>query len=89
MDRKIAFHDDGIGPNAGHQLLPGDRLAGPLDQCDEDVPGTTAEAHKLIAFQQKALLRKDVERAEQDLTLGRNTGRLNHRSPRFGLLRSP
>lgn len=41
MDTQGAIIDDGIGPGVSDQLFLGDRLAGVLDQCDQNVERTT------------------------------------------------
>ncbi len=66
MDRKIALHDGRARPDAGHQLLLADQLAGALDQGYQDIESTTAEANRLVAVQQEPLRRKQAKGSECD-----------------------
>ena len=64
MDPQGAVVDDRIGPGAGDQLFLGDRFAGVLDQCDQNVERTTTEAQRLPIVEQHSLRRDQPERSE-------------------------
>ena len=38
-----------IGPDAGHQLVPADQLAGALNQGGQDIESAAAETNRLVA----------------------------------------
>ena len=66
MDPQGAVVDDRIGPGARDQLFLGDRLAGVLDQCDQNVERTTTEAQRLPIVEQRSLRRDQPERSEDE-----------------------
>jgi hypothetical protein len=55
MDPQGTVIDDSIGPGVGDQLFLGDRFAGVLDQCDQNVERTTTEAQRLPVVKQHSL----------------------------------
>src|SRR5262249_11727523 len=70
VDFEIALFNDDVGPRASHEFAFGDKLARTLDQCGQDLKGTTAEANESFSLQQELLRRKVPERAERKSTLG-------------------
>ena len=66
MDLQIALFHEGVGPYAVEQLLLAQDLARPLQKGDQDVAGTAAEVHRLIAFEQQLLRGKQPEGAKGD-----------------------
>jgi len=66
MDPQGAVIDDRFRPGVSDQLLPGDRFAGVLDQCDQNVERTTTEAHRLAVVEQHSLRRDQPERSEDE-----------------------
>jgi hypothetical protein len=45
VDFEIAlFHND-VGPRASHELAFGNKLAGTLEQCGQNIEGTTSETN--------------------------------------------
>ena len=64
MDAQGAVIDDRIRPGAGDQLFLGDHFAGVLDQCDQNIERTTAEAQRLPVVKQHSLRRDQPERSE-------------------------
>src|SRR5215831_11973026 len=66
MNPQSTFIDDGIGPGVGDQLFLGDRFAGVLDQCDQNVERTTTKAQRLTVVEQHSLRRDQPERSEDE-----------------------
>jgi hypothetical protein len=80
VDFEIALLDDNVGPRASHELAFGDKLAGTLDQCGQDLQSTTAETNGSFTFEQELLRRKESERAERKSALGRGSRPIVHSS---------
>src|SRR5215469_11715645 len=66
MDREVGRLDKDIGPNPSHQVLLADQLSAAFQQSDQDFQSATSEMHRLVAFPQKELRRKQAERSERD-----------------------
>ena len=64
MDSEVGGLDKQVRPNPSHQLLLGDQLARSFQQDNEYMQSATPERHRLVAFQQKKLCRKQAERSE-------------------------
>ena len=64
LDLKITFIDVGMRPDAGDQLILGDELARPIEQCNEGIEGAAAQANGLARVQQKPLCRQQAEGAK-------------------------
>jgi hypothetical protein len=65
LDFEVASFDKGIRPYEVPQFILADQSTGPLDQCDQDVERSAAEAKWPVSFQKKALAGKDVEAPER------------------------
>jgi hypothetical protein len=64
MDRKVGRLDKDVRPNPTHQLLLADQLTWSFKQHNQDFQSATAEAHRLVAFEEKKLCREQTERPE-------------------------
>jgi hypothetical protein len=51
LEFEIALLDNGVGPDAGDQIVFADHLAQVLDQSDQNVQGAAAKPNGLFAFQ--------------------------------------
>jgi hypothetical protein len=78
MDAEIAFLDEGVGPDAGDQLVLADQLTGALDQDGEDVERAATESQRLFAFEQELLRRKQAEGTERDRVIKRGLRLIRH-----------
>jgi len=58
LDLKTTFLDVDMRPDAGDQLIFGDKLARPIEQCSEDIESTAAQANGLAIAQQQPLCRQ-------------------------------
>jgi hypothetical protein len=61
---QIARFDEHTGPYASHELFFGYELTMTFDKRNEDLKGTTAEAHGPFGFKQQPLGGNQVERAK-------------------------
>ncbi|HZD77251.1 MAG TPA: hypothetical protein VE218_09615, partial [Acidobacteriaceae bacterium] len=66
MHAKRRFVDMGFGPGAGYQLVLADYVSGSLDQCDQQVEGSTAKPHWSVIFEQRPRRRHKPERTERE-----------------------
>src|SRR5205823_6747641 len=66
LDLQVRVFDEGFRPGSGYQFFLADNLAGAFEQRRKDVKGTAAEAHRLVAFKQQPLRRKESVRAKGD-----------------------
>jgi hypothetical protein len=66
MNCEVGGLDENIGPNASHQILPADQLSVVFKQRNQDLQSATSERHRLIAFQQQKLRRKQTKGSEQN-----------------------
>ena len=66
MDPQGAVIDNRIGPGVGDQLFFGDRFAGVLDQCDQNVERAITEAQRLPVVVQHSVRRDQPERSEDE-----------------------
>jgi hypothetical protein len=64
LDLKITLVDVGMRPDAGDQLILCDDLAGPIEQCNEDIEGAAAQANGIARVQQEPLCRQQAEGAK-------------------------
>ena len=55
MDPEGGLFDDRVGPRPGDQLFFRDRLAGALDQRDENIEGAAAEPQGFLVLEKRAL----------------------------------
>src|SRR5580658_7660000 len=53
LNLQIRFFHECLWPDARHQCLFGDHLAGPFNQCGENIERTAAEPHGLVALEQE------------------------------------
>src|SRR5271165_6262351 len=58
LDLEITFLDVGMRPDAGDQVILGNELARPIEQCKEDIEGAAAQANGLARVQQQPLCRQ-------------------------------
>src|SRR6516162_9139302 len=65
IDLEIALFDNGVGPNAGYELVPADQLSRSLDQRSQDLQGAAAETNERFAFQQQMSRWMEAERAKR------------------------
>ena len=64
VDREIGRLDKDVGPDASHQLLLGNQIAGTFQQNNQDFQRAASEMHRLIPFQQKKLSGEQSKRPE-------------------------
>src|SRR6266849_2267190 len=62
---QIALLDQGVGPNPGQQFALADQVAGPLDQCHQNVERPAAETKRPVSLQEETLVWENVEGAER------------------------
>ena len=67
MHPETAFLDKGVRPDAFHELLLAEELAGTLDKGRENFAGTATEPNGLVALEEQLPVRKQTERSEADL----------------------
>ncbi len=75
---QISFDDVGARPDAGDQLFLADKLAGSLEERDQDFQRTTAETDRRLTVEQEAPACKQAEGAERERALGRDGARIGH-----------
>src|SRR5712692_4352360 len=80
LELQISFDDVGAGPDAGDQLFLADKLAGSLEERDQDFQRATAETNRRLAVEQEPPAGKQAEGAEREAALGRDGGRISHRN---------
>ncbi len=83
LEFEVALLDKGVPPRAGHQFVFANQLARTLDQSDEEIERATAEANRLVAFEQQALLREQTKGSERDRPVARSGGVIGHSSSRL------
>jgi hypothetical protein len=71
VNPKRRFVDDGVGPHACEQVFLRDDLTRPIDECEQDVEGATADAERLVAVQEQTFGWKDAKRTEAE-SVGRS-----------------
>ena len=64
MDPESGLFDDRVGPSPGNQLFFGDRLAGALDQRNQNIERTASETQRFPVLEERALSRDQPERSE-------------------------
>lgn len=77
LNLEIALLDEGMGPDAGHEVALADQLAGALDQRDQDVQGAAAQTHGLAGFQQESPCREEIEWPEGDRASALSSGAIH------------
>src|SRR5258708_13540898 len=76
---EIAFLDEDVGPDPGHQLALADQVAGPLDQRHQNVERPAAETKRPVPLQEETLVWENVEGAERHRWRGQGDAPLTGR----------
>src|SRR6266436_7545314 len=58
LDLQVRVVDEGTRPGSGFKVILADYLTRAFEQRGQDVKGTAAEAHRLVAFKQQPLCRE-------------------------------
>ncbi len=66
MNPQRPLIDDRVGPGARDQPILTDCLAGAFDKRDQDVESPTAEAQRLLVFEQHPLRRDQPKRSKDE-----------------------
>jgi hypothetical protein len=67
---EVALRDEGVRPDLREELLLTEELAGALHQREQQRKRATADRHRTVPLDQKALSLKEAKGAERDLLLG-------------------
>jgi hypothetical protein len=74
LDPEGGLFDDRTGPRTGDQLFFCDRLAGALDERNQNVERSAADARRVPVLEKRALRRDQPERSEgEDLFIHRGS----------------
>src|SRR5258707_15775443 len=79
LELQISFCDMGARPDAGDQLFLADKLAGSLEERDQDFQRATSETNRRLAVEQEPPAWKQAEGAERERPVGRERARIGHR----------
>src|SRR5258708_24892295 len=64
MNREVARRNIRVRPDKGHQLFLANQFARPIHQRNQEIQRTAADANRLVALLEQALIRQQSERTK-------------------------
>src|SRR5258708_10712864 len=64
MNREVARGNNRARPDKGHQLFLADQFARPIHQRNQEIQSTAADANRLVALLEEALIGQQSERTK-------------------------